>query len=240
MLIQGDVLFTVKGFSFHFKNRTITLDGVSGLAWEPLDAERECGRPVTVKVDIPHPTFPLSMHVSAQLTRERELRADCMGLKFQLTITQREALASHIQTFGKAPVQSQRKFPRIPSDRRIATYPLHARVKPLQLPIEPLILEIVDLSPNGMLLVTENPNAGMLLPGQPLSAVLEPRGWFATPVEVQGVIRRLTEELDPKTQNTVRRLGLQFTRMDDEHKDAFRVLLKDVLERIQALLKGQA
>jgi acetyl esterase/lipase len=43
----------------------------------------------------------------------------------------------------------------------------------------------------------------------------------------------VTDEQHPKTGNLVRSLGIKFLKVDDEQRDAFLDLLRDILERIK-------
>src|SRR5699024_7492307 len=101
------------------------------------------------------------------------------------------------------PTEFLRKYPRIPSSRLIQTFPTRSIVMPKPaspgLPQEPpIVFDVCNLSPTGVLLSTENQLSLMLRAGERLNMVLEPRGWFPTHISFQGMVCRLVDDLNPE------------------------------------------
>ena len=117
------------------------------------------------------------------------------------------------------------------------TFPLRALVYPeggtsTNTPIA--LLTSGNLSPDGILLHTENQAALNVRPGDRLSLMLEPRGWFPMSIKVQGLVCRVSDEMNPQSGNLMRYLGIKFTKVDDVNRTAFLDLLKDILARIKS------
>jgi hypothetical protein len=241
VFVKGHVGFTINGQSFEFVHQNISVFGVTGLPWGPLDPREFFGKAVTATVRIPHqPThdLPVAIRTRAYIMREQTLYAQHMGLRFQFDAEQEASLDAHINKHGFYPTEYVRKYPRIPSSQMIQTFPLRVLVAPerkVALPVEefPLVFDVSNLSPNGLLIHTENQIALDIMPGQRLELVLEPRGRFPMQVAVQGLVCRITDEIHPQSGNLIRYLGVKFTRVDEINKTAFLDLLKDILERIK-------
>jgi hypothetical protein len=148
-------------------------------------------------------------------------------------------MAEQIRRNGFYPTDHMRKYPRIPATSAISTFPLRALVVQQKLEGElvndnqPIVYDVGKLSPNGVLLATENQIALSIIPNQRLEMTLEPRGSFPHQVKVQGMVCRITDSPSFETGNLVRFLGIKFTRVDDLNRAAFLDLLKDILERMK-------
>lgn len=238
IFIKGQLRFTIdvggKERELQFENQNVSTWGVAGLAWGPLSPEVHFGRTVQVSVEVP--TGGMSFRTEALITRESTRVGQHMGLKFNLAPEDNSRLAALIRSSGFFPTEYLRKYPRIPSLPMIQTFPLRAIALPdgsgENLPIT---FDVENLSPNGVLLSSENQQTLAILPGAIMNLILEPRGWFPMPISAQGLVCRVSDELSPRTGNLTRTLGIKFTRIDEANRAAFVDLLKDILERFKTL-----
>lgn len=245
VFVKGHLTFSVDGQDFEFIHRNLSVFGVAGLPWGPLNSRDHFGREVTVSLRVTSPE-PLQLLTKARIMRESTTVGEHMGLKFYFDKGQEDArskLQSLIDRHGFYPTEYLRKYPRIPANAAIQTFPLRALAFVAPPGSEgmpdaarqavPLILDIANLSPNGILLHTENQSALVIQPGDRLDITLDPRGWFPMPIRVQGLVCRVTDELNPTTGNLLRYLGIKFARVDDVNRTAFLDLLKDILDRMK-------
>ncbi len=247
IFVKGHLTFSLDEHVLEFVHQNISVFGVTGLPWPPLDPTRHFGQAVQAQVRIPSSGTPstLNFKTRAYLLRESTNRSEQMGLHFHLDAESRAQLETHISRHGFYPTEYIRKYPRIPSLATVQTFPLRALVTQLALPDEhatdrvrlpgdeQIIFDVGNLSPNGILLHTENQLALSIRPGDRLEMKLEPRGWFPMQLTVQGMVCRIVDELDPSSGNIARYLGMKFTRISDVDRAAFLNLLKDILERLQ-------
>jgi hypothetical protein len=244
VFVRGHLHFEVDGFQLEYVHQSLSLFGVTGLPWAPLNPEEHFGR--EVKVTLKTATRdPLQMTCPARITREATRISESLGLRFQLSESQTRDLQKRIQSEGFYPTEYVRKYPRIPSSSRIPTFPLRTLMVPEVLPeaatrLEgaelPMILSIYNLSPTGMLAATEDARAVLLPPDSRVRILLESRGWFPTPIQAQGLICRTVDDHDPFTQNLTRYFGIRFTRMSDKDKEVFRELMKNILLKMKSSL----
>jgi hypothetical protein len=228
------------GSLLEFSNQSISVFGVGGLPWSTLNPQRDFGRWVETSVLIPG-SDPFHFDSPAVILRESTLYHELMGLKFRLDPEVKERLSALIARHGTYPTEYIRKYPRIPSQESLRTFPLrvvltaeHQTQVPVSSQDAPLSLDVENLSPNGVLLSTDNPIAQSIRPGSRVHLVLEPRGWFPVQVKAEGMICRVVDDIDSGNENVIRFLGVKFTRMDELDKAAFLGLLKDILENLKA------
>jgi hypothetical protein len=231
------------GHTLEFIHQAVSTFGVTGLPWTPLDPIRHFGKEVTVQARIPSQPTPLAFSCPARVLREKTQYAEYMGLRFNLPADIKNQLDALIKKSGFYPTDYVRKYPRIPSEEHIQTFPLRAMGIPNQDDLsrrkrptssgDPILFDVGNLSPNGVLISTENQSAIDLIPGDRIDLMLEPRGWFPNKVELEGTICRIGDELVPATGNLRRYFGIKFTRVDQANRQVFLELLKDILERIK-------
>ncbi|MGK5084056.1 PilZ domain-containing protein [Bdellovibrionota bacterium FG-1] len=199
-----------------------------------MNPKTDFGREISVALRIPS-TENIHLVTRGYLMRESTTVAQRMGIKFCLEPDIQTKLSQLIQVSGFYPTDYLRKYPRIPTDTRIQTFPVHvlASLEGQPAATPPIVLSISNLSPNGLLLYTENQQALTLNPGQKIRLTIEPRGWFPMPVQLQGLICRIVDELEPKNGNIIRYLGIKFLSVDDINRTAFLDLLKDILGQIK-------
>lgn len=236
VFVKGHLAFSVDKQDLEFIHQNISVYGVAGLPWGPLNPRDHFGKEVAVSIRIASPES-LNIHTRAVIMRENTSVGEHMGIKLRLEDEPRSKLAGLIQRHGFYPTEYLRKYPRIPADATIQTFPLRALVTPENpeagTPAEAVIFDIANLSPNGILLYTENQTALSIVPGHRLNIMLDPRGWFPMSIRVQGLVCRVVDEPSPKSGNLIRYLGVKFTRVDDINRTAFLDLLKDILGRVK-------
>jgi hypothetical protein len=210
---------------------------VMGLPWEALNSREHFGMPVDAALTFQQSPEPL--HTQAVIIREYSIAGEQMGLKFHMSPENRALLAELIRKNGFYPTDHMRKYPRLPATSSISTFPLRALVQTHKLEGEatndqpPIIFDVGNLSPNGILLATESQLSLSIVPNQRLQMILEPRGSFPHQVKVQGLVCRITDSTHFETGNLTRYLGIKFTKVDEMNRAAFLDLLKDILERMK-------
>jgi hypothetical protein len=236
VFITGSVKFEIDGHTLQFSGRKISLYGVSGLRWKPLIPEKHFGREVMVLVQIAA-REQVAFRTAATLTREESTNARFMGLKFDLGPAQTIKLRKTIADFGQPPTDYMRRHPRIPSEDWIHSFPVRAHATRIrgpnfQLPFS-LVLDVLNLSPSGMLLETQNRRAQETQPGHKMTVTIEPRGEFTETVTTQVQVFRTADACDPKSRNITRQLGVNFMSMERYHRVRYNEWIKDILAQIQ-------
>lgn len=241
VFVKGSLRFTVDKHELKFDNINVSDYGVMSLQWGPLLPTVHFGLKVTahVKVFAQADLPDLDFVCPSLIVREQSSLGDLMGLKFYLGKALLENLVNRVQKLGFIPTDHIRKYPRIPSLKVVQTSPLRALVTAAANGAHPssfpLIFDVANLSPNGVLIQTENQAAMVYEPGHRIDVLLEPRGWFPNPIKATGLICRITDERDPESQNIMRYLGVKLVKIDDENYTLFMSLLKDILQRIQQI-----
>lgn len=238
--IKGHLSFSVEGKNFDYRHQNISVYGIPGLPWTHLSSQEHFGKYIDAQIEALAPT-PAHFSTRAHIMREFTLHAEYMGLRLSLEREQRGKLSEIISKHGFYPTDYIRKYPRLPSTQLIQTFPQRALVNvepsqhlPIAPPPYPLVFDVVNLSPNGVLLSTENQLALSIIPSQRLEVVFQPRGWFPIQIRVHGLVCRVADELGMNPPfNLTRYLGIKFTRVDPADRSAFVDLLKDILERIR-------
>ena len=233
--IKGHLRVSFNEEKIEFFYQPVLLSGVGGLPSSPF-TERFFGRIVNVALELL--TKPVTLlNLQARVLRERTAKTESLALKFMLDETVRKELTHLLRLHGTQLPKEKRKYPRIPSLELIEVFPLRATAIPLAdlaaSNSPPLITDVVNLSPGGVLLSCSSSGAEILVPGSRLSITLESRGWFPLPITFEGTVRRITEDRDSKTRNPSFLFGIQFLKMDVANKTAFLDLLKEILTQIQ-------
>jgi hypothetical protein len=244
VFIKGHLAFKIDRRELEFIHQNISVFGVAGLPWGQLDPRDHFGRETSVSIRITQPEA-LAIQGRARIMRESTAVGEHMGLRFELEPDARAKLSALIAKHGFYPTEYLRKYPRIPASSAIQTFPLRAvvyggddgalaeRSAVFAKSADPLVFDVANLSPNGVLLHTENQSALLIQPGDRLRVLLEPRGWFPMPIRAQGMVCRVSDEMGSSSGNLIRYLGVKFTQLDDVNRTAFMDLLKDILGKIK-------
>jgi hypothetical protein len=253
LFIKGHLSLRIDDKVVEHIHQNISVFGVTGLPWGALDPSLYFGKRVQVQIRIPQATRAEDevFSVPAFLLRESTTRGKTLVVRFDLDPESRGRIKQLISKFGHYPAEYIRKYPRIPADEALQIYPTRVLIRraarilsdpppweripesELHSPDRPLIADVRNLSPNGLLASTENQNALPLTPGTNIKIDFEPRGWFRSPVQVDGIICRTTDEIIPKTKQLVRYFGIKFTHLSPENRALFLDRLKDIVLEIQ-------
>ncbi len=243
VFVKAHLSFELDGHSLEFVHQNLAPSGVSGLPWAPLSPLKHFGKKVLIYIKLATPE-PQTLKIQGILFREQTQFSVSMGIRFEQNVPLLDMIRAQIRKYGFTPTEYMRKYPRLPSDSEIPTFPLMAIVPPpaaetdARMRESPLLFHISNLSPNGILVYTENQVAMGYQAGERIQVVLDPRGWFPVSIRVTALICRVTDELNPKNGNIIRSLGVKFLKVEDEHREAFLDLLRDILERIKVKIQA--
>jgi hypothetical protein len=236
LFVKGHLTFSLEGHNLEFTHQNISTFGVMGLKWAPLNAQEHFGATVQATITCPAKEAPLLMKTEAHLIRELTVQADYMGVVLHLNDNQHKELGEYIRKYGFYPTEYIRKHPRIPANKNIQTFPLRVLgtlKSSLGDAASPMVFDVANLSPNGILMNSENQLGKAIRVGDYIQMTLEPRGWFPTAIKVQGLICRITENLDRNSGNVIRSFGIKFTKVDETNRNSFLDLLRDILEKVK-------
>lgn len=231
IFVRSNLTFEHQGKIYSYSNQGCSLYGFSSLQAQAFDPTDHVGEMVKLTVDVLH-TDSFQFSTSASITSEVTTDTTYLGLKFYLGDVVRNRLAQAIKNGGYYPTDYVRKYPRIPAKEYIASMPLRAIVSGEL--SEYIVFDVANMSPNGLLLNTENPKALLLIPGMRINGQVEPRGGTSDPFDFQGLVCRMLMDKNPKTDNLRRFLGIKITFIPPEQRQTFLEILKSVLNNIQS------
>lgn len=229
VFIKANIRFKLFDREYTFTGQPISSFGISGLRWTAFDPVEQVGQNVVVRCELLNQDrfkFITTGTVIAESTTE----AQYLGIRIHPAAADAKKLAAIIAEEGYYPTEYVRKYPRIPATGRLKDMPLRCL---MQAEGEDLIVfDLVNLSPNGILLHTENPNAGFLVAGNRIQARAEPRGTLFQAFSFEGVICRVMQERNAESGNVDYYLGIRFTRLAESDKENFLEVLRAVLQEI--------
>ena len=243
VFIKAHLSFQLGEHSLDFVHQNLSPAGVSGLPWSPLNPMVHFGKKVQVQVRLAT-AEPRTLTLPATIFKEQTQFNTSMGLRFDSQSPDIDLIKAQARKFGNMPTEYMRKYPRLPADPGVSTFPLLALVNAPAVDIsqakssEQIIFNVANLSPNGILIVTENQLSLGYKPGERILITLDPRGWFPVSVRIAAMICRIQDDIHPKNNNMVRSLGIKFLKVDDEHREAFLDLLRDILEKIKQKIQA--
>jgi len=243
VFVKAHLSFELDGHSLEFVHQNLAPSGVSGLPWAPLSPLKHFGKKILIQVKLATPE-PQAFKIHGIIFREQTQFSISMGIRFESNPPLLDLIRGQIRKYGFTPTEYMRKYPRLPADSDIPTFPLMAMVSApaaetqASLKSSPILFHVSNLSPNGILIHTENQVAMGYQAGERIQIVLDPRGWFPVSIKVAALVCRVTDELHPKNGNIIRSLGVKFLKVDDEHREAFLDLLRDILERIKVKIQA--
>jgi hypothetical protein len=233
VFIKGRLTLVCGKYRLEFTRKNVSIFGISGLPWGPLSAQEHFGKPVDLKVEIAsldHYGFTTTGYIM----REYTLYSEHMAIRLRLDPETQREVRARIQKHGFFPTDYIRKYPRIPSNPKIQSFPLNV-IAQIDGHADPIVFGLRDISPNGVLISTENQASLRLKPGDRIQIALDPRGWFPAQIRCQAMVCRVSDDLEPGSGNLTRYLGVRFTKIDDMNRAAFLDLMKDILQRLQQL-----
>lgn len=231
VFVKGNLVLRIDQLELNYLQKNISVFGVTGLPWTPLNPGEHFGRTAYVDIKIETPE-KIQMRTPAQILMESTIHAKNLALKFYLSSDQKDKLETFVEKHGYYPTEYIRKYPRIPSNHMIQTYPLRALVS-FEKRKEVIIFDVENLSPNGILISTENQIAMNIRPGDRIDMKLDPRGWFPFQIHLQGLVCRIVDDIQLESGNVNRRLGIKFMQIQEVDRKAFITLLRDILEQIK-------
>jgi hypothetical protein len=238
VFVKGSLRITLDRQKFEFVGQNISQFGVTGLPWGELSATEHFSAKVGVEVEMSAADQTMTFSCRGHIIREYTATTEAMGVRFVLDAELSKKVGDFVRKNGYSPSEFLRKYPRIPSNSIIQTFPTHALVAATSEAAvtlthdQSIVMEVINLSPNGALLATENQMALMMQPGERIIITLQPRGWFPTQIKIQSLICRVTDDVKPNG-NLERQMGVKFMKMDELNRTAFLDLLKDILEQIK-------
>ena len=235
MFIKAHLQFQLEGTPHRFQSQNLAASGVSGLHWNGLSPERHFGEEIQLEIQTVTQQ-PENIRCRGRIVREATQAGNHMGIRLLPDGSAARLLSEQIRRFGFMPTDYVRKYPRVPADPLIRTFPLlaHATRSSGGAPEGATVaFNVINLSPNGILIRNDSALSRQWRPGERLDLVLEPRGWFPVQVKIQAMICWVADEKDAATGNDVRSLGLKFVKLEPEHRAAFLDLLQDILDKLQ-------
>jgi hypothetical protein len=229
LFVRANVRFTYAGKPFDFPNHFISAYGISSIRWTVCDPRQIIGQKTDIEVTMlvgDKRTF----RIKGEFVAERSKDSVYLVVRFMPSSALKDEIDYAIRQYGTVPTTHVRKYPRIPALDMISTMPLNAI---MTFNSEFVVSRVANLSPNGILLCTDNPKLALIDPGQRMHCQLEPRGDFFAAIEFDGMVCRILEERDETTKNIMRYLGVRFTRFEEGQKQNFIALLQDILLRLK-------
>jgi len=232
IFIRANFKFHVLGQEFSFLNQAISVFGVSALKWSYFEPISRVGELVSISVDVlARERFKFT--TTGSLMAEQTVDANMLSIRFHLQPQDKVKLEHAIAVEGFCPTSHMRKYPRIPAVQKISDMPLRAIAQVDD--NDQMVFDIANLSPNGILLYTENPKGGIYLPGNRVRGQIEPRGSYADSIHFEGIVRRTFQERNLDSQNLAHYLGVRFSHIPPSQQDRFVDLLRSVLHDIKQL-----
>lgn len=236
--IKANTRIRIAGSEYAFLNLPLSLFGVSGIRWAHFDPRPYVGKQAEVTLDVRTKT-PFRIQATGTITLEEtfsqgsKVTTYYLGINFDFTDEVKQKLATAISAEGFLPTSYLRKFPRIPIDPKIPEMPLkaHARAANGNL----ISFDIGNISPGGILIMSDNPNAEHFHPGMKVRLQVEARRLSLEPFSFEGLICRRITEPDESKGKIRRMLGVRYWTIEPKHKEA----LLDTLKSILATLYSQ-
>ncbi|MEW6056183.1 MAG: PilZ domain-containing protein [Bdellovibrionota bacterium] len=229
IFIRSNFTFNALNRDFSYLNHGVSRYGISALHWEYFDPTDHVGENTSVTVDVLS-SDRFSFTTPAQFTAEITQEAVYLGMRFKLNEAENTRLTEAILREGYCPTNYLRKYPRIPAWSTVPSMPLRTIVDTSD---GLIVFDIANISPNGILLYTENPKASFFYPTKQIIGQIEPRGDSFDSFDFEGVVCRVMLEKNPETNNTIRYLGIRFLNIPGHNQEKFLEILRSILDKIQ-------
>ena len=244
--LRGTVWVSAGDSLGEYPRALISSDGVYGLRWPPFVPAKHFGKIVEIKMELSATSHLHRFEMQASVIHEYTMRSERMGLKFvHRDFAAHHRLVTLIQTQGHYPIEHERKHPRIPSTQ--FTHGFELRASGLALPSalnstpQRIQYRILNLSPEGLLLQTNNANATAIRAGDLIDVLI--RGTSAGQTAALGIetdihaklkVFRCLHEIEFASQKEQWLFGLQFHRPDEATRRQYFKLLEGILNRIKS------
>ena len=237
VFLRADITFSVGDHTIHFDDRNVSSYGIFGLPWPPLTPSKHFGNRVELQLRFLS-IKQLRIHTMATIVREITSTGEFMGLRLEMDTDSQQELKRLIQEHGYCPPEFIRKFPRIPSNDWIQSFPMQITATPVSgskaLP-SVFILEVRNVSLGGVMATSENPFGLQIQPKDVFDIVFEPRGPFKERIGARSRILRILEEPDLKTGNVRRHFGFRFQEMAEGDRSLYLDRIKQILNKVRVV-----
>lgn len=235
-----DLCLTTLGRELNFKKLDVSASGIARLPDNRMLGELAAGQKAQVCITLPGGAGTAStVTIQGRITRESSLEESCYGLAFDWFEQEsaRLILCQALTDQGHAAEPNRRKHERT---KALATNPIVPTVAQLRLsdgsafeltrPDAPPLwsARILNLSPGGLLISTESPEAALVKPGDGLCIFIQPRDTQGFMIESLGEVRRVLEHVERTAAGEVlvRSLGIRFEWIDEDQRTIYLSLLK--------------
>lgn len=241
MFLRADLTFSVGDHTLHFEEKNVSSFGVFGLPWPPLTPSKHFGNRVELQLRI-LALKNMRLQTMATLVREVTSSGEFMGVRLDMDSDTQIELRALIEQYGYCPAEFVRKFPRIPSNDWIQSFPMELTAIPHgtagELP-GVMILDIRNVSPGGVMASSENPFGLRVQPKDVFEIAFEPRGPFRERIVAQAQVLRILEEPMHATGNVRRHFGFKFVSMSEQDRAHYLERIKQILNRVRIVGTGE-
>ena len=109
VFVKGHLSFSFEKQDLEFIHQNISVFGVTGLPWGPLNSREHFGKEVMVSLRITAPES-LAILTRAEIMREHTSVGEHMGIKFRFEAESKAKLHALIQRHGFYPTEYLRKY----------------------------------------------------------------------------------------------------------------------------------
>jgi hypothetical protein len=236
--LRANIAVSIEGAEGNYPSQFVSESGVYGLRWPPFVPAKHFGKVALVKVALRAGSESFSFEVPASVMRESALRSERMSLAFRYPDPEvRQWVRRLVEEYGHAPHEYTRRYPRIPSKLIPPEAKLHAggggATVGLSRESRWIPFEVLNLSPEGVLVQSTETDAASLRPGDFMNLELHFRKEDGSPglASMKTRVFRVSEELIEGA--VVRRsLGLHFAKVDASTRKTYFNLLERVLRSL--------
>ena len=220
---------------YSFENCRISRHEVSGVNLEQIEFPFKIGTIVTLNIRLIHAENS-KLKIKASVFRSTTPDGTRLGLSFQPDEFQAELIDKYISQHGNWEMNYLRTSPRITVTKALPLIPVWATVYADESQtgfdhLKSTVLEILDISPFGMLLTSECRNSFSWNAAEFVHIFLEPRGSQSQKIRLYGQIVRITDGISWNSGNQFRTIAIKL--VESAHveptafHDFFRLLISE-------------
>lgn len=243
--LRCDVRLELEGRHQDFHKIDVSASGIARLPIPDPSSnalgELVAGQRAKVQLTLvgPKPENSTTLTILGRITRERTLDESCYGFAFDWFEQDavRDILLKALSEWGYAAEPNRRKHERTKALSTNPVVPIVAQFRicessaivPQDSEGAPLwTARIHNLSPGGLLISTESPEAAGIKPGDGLTIIIQPRDAQGFMIETLGGVRRVLEHVErtDSGETMVRSLGIRFEWLDEDQRSIYLSLLK--------------